>query len=163
MKEFPQGLKIATVWMVVGLVVFLGFKAWENQKERTRFQVTSTGVIEIRRGDDGHYHWPGTINGLAVDFLIDTGATGTAMSQAMARKLSLDPIGRVQSHTAAGVVVGEVVRADVVLQGGISVDRLSVTALAGLGDRPLLGMDVMGKLRWQQRDGVLTIDTGALK
>jgi aspartyl protease family protein len=36
-------------------------------------------------------------------------------------------------------------------------------ALAGLSDRPLLGMDVLGKLRWQQHDGVLTIDTGAAR
>ncbi len=163
MKEFPHGLKIATVWLVIGLAVFLGFRAWEHQKERTRFQVTRTGVIEIRRGPDGHYHWPGKINGLAVDFLIDTGATSTAMSQAMARELSLKAVGQVQSHTAGGIVLGDVVRADLELQGGVSIDRLAVTALAGLGDRPLLGMDVMGKLRWQQRDGVLTIDTGALK
>lgn len=163
MKEFPHSLKIATVWLVTGLVVFLGFRAWEHRQAQTRFQVTSAGVIEIRRGPDGHYHWPGSINGEAVDFLIDTGATGTAMSQAMARRLDLSPLRRVQSHTAAGVVTGEVVRADLTLQGGVRIERLMVTALAGLGDRPLLGMDVMGRLRWQQRDGVLTIDTGALR
>jgi aspartyl protease family protein len=163
MKEFPQSLKIATVWLVAGLVVFLGFRAYEHERESTRFQVTTSGTIEIRRGPDGHYHWPGSINGLSVDFLIDTGATGTAMSQAMARKLELAPLRKVQSHTAGGVVTGELVRADLALQGGVQIDRLAITALAGLGDRPLLGMDVMGKLRWQQRDGVLTIDLGALK
>ena len=26
---------------------------------------------------------------------------------------------------------------------------------------PLLGMDVLGRLRWQQRDGALRIDLGA--
>ena len=161
MKEFPNTLKIVTVWAVIGVVVFLGFRFYEHERQRTSFQVTQAGVIEIRRGPDGHYHWPGRINGLAVDFLIDTGATSTAMSQAMARRLSLEAVRQVQSHTAGGVVTGELVRADVDLQGGVRVERLAIVALAGLDDRPLLGMDVMGRLRWQQRDGVLTIHTEA--
>ncbi|GAB4568043.1 MAG: retroviral-like aspartic protease family protein [Rhizobacter sp.] len=160
MNEFPRTLKIATVWLLLGVGVFLGIRSWEHNQQQSRFQA-SGGVIEIRRGPDGHYHWPGSINGLDVDFLIDTGATGTAMSQAMARELGLQAVGRVQSNTAGGVVTGEVVRADVVLQGGVRVERLAITALAGLSDRPLLGMDVLGKLHWRQRDGLLTIDTGA--
>lgn len=160
MNELPRTLKIATVWLLVGMAVFLGFRALEHSQQQTRFQAAG-GVIEIRRGPDGHYHWPGSINERTVDFLIDTGATGTAMSQAMARELGLEVLGRVQSSTAGGVVIGEVVRADLALQGGVRIERLAITALAGLSDRPLLGMDVLGKLRWQQRDGVLTIDTGA--
>lgn len=39
--------------------------------------------------------------------------------------------------------------------------RLPVVALAGLSDRPLLGMDVLGRLRWQQVDGVLRIEAAA--
>ena len=159
-SEFPHTLKIATVWLLVGLVVFLGFQMFERQQHETRFSAKGE-VIEIRRGPDGHYHWPGSINGLEVDFLIDTGATGTAMSQAMARQLGLETLRRVQSDTAGGVVTGELVRADLMLQGGVRVERMVITALAGLSDRPLLGMDVLGKLRWQQHDGVLTIDTGA--
>ncbi|MBL0729465.1 TIGR02281 family clan AA aspartic protease [Piscinibacter sp. HJYY11] len=161
MKEFPHTAKIITVWLLIGVVVFLGFRYFEHERERTSFQVTNAGVIEIRRGPDGHYHWPGTINGRAVDFLIDTGATRTAMSQALARELSLEPQQAVRSQTAGGVVTGELVRADVLLQGGVRVERLAIVALAGLDGRPLLGMDVMGRLRWQQRDGVLSIHTEA--
>ena len=162
MNEFPRTLKIATIWLLLGTALFLGFRTLEHNQQQSRFQATG-GVIEIRRGPDGHYHWPGSINGREVDFLIDTGATGTAMSQAMARELGLQTVGRVQSNTAGGVVTGEVVRADVALQGGVRVERLAITALAGLSDRPLLGMDVLGKLRWQQHDGLLTIDTGATR
>src|SRR5450631_2614028 len=115
-------------------------------------------TIEIRRGIDGHYHWPGRINGRAVDFLIDTGATGTAIPSALARELKLVPIGTVQSNTAGGLVTGEVVRADVELRGGVSAQRLRVVALPALGRDPLLGMDVLGRLRWQQRDAVLRIE-----
>ena len=157
MSELPHTLKIATVWLLVGLGVFLAFQAFEGQQRRARFQTTGD-VVEIQRGPDGHYHWPGTINGHRVEFLIDTGATGTALSASLARQLGLVALGEVQSSTAGGVVTGEVMRADVVLKGGVRVDDLRIVALPALGDHPLLGMDVLGRLRWQQHDGVLTFD-----
>lgn len=159
MKEMPRTLKIATVWLLLGILVFLGFQALERQKKQTRFH-TRSGTIEIKRGPDGHYHWPGSIEGRPVDFLIDTGATHSAMSQALARSLKLASQQRIKSETAGGVVTGDVVRADVSLHGGVRIERLAMVALSGLGEHPLLGMDVLGKLRWQQRNGVLTIDSG---
>ncbi len=85
-NELPRSFKIATVWLLLGLRMFLGVQWWQNQQARTRFRPTAP-AIEIRRGADGHYHWPGTINGRQVDFLIDTGATGTAISAALAAEL----------------------------------------------------------------------------
>ncbi len=158
-NELPRTVKVVTVWLLLGVLVFLSIQWWQHDRQKTRFQLDG-GVIEIRRGADGHYHWPGSINGRAVDFLIDTGATGTAISAALARELELESIGPVRSNTAGGVVTGQLVRADVALQGGVSAQRLRVVALPGLDDRPLLGMDVLGRLRWQQRDGVLRIELG---
>jgi aspartyl protease family protein len=160
MQEFPRTLKIATVWLLLGVVLFLGFQALEHRERQTRF-LTEGGTIEIRRGADGHYHWPGSINGRSVDFLIDTGATGTALSTALADELGLDGLGPVRSQTAGGLVTGRVVLGDLVLQGGVQVDGLRMIALPALGERPLLGMDVLGRLRWQQYAGVLRIELGA--
>ena len=157
MQDLPRSLKLVTVWLLLGLVVFLGIQGWQHRQAQTRFQAEG-GVIEIRRGPDGHYHWPGSINGKAVDFLIDTGATGTAISSTLASELGLVSIGSVQSSTAAGMVTGIVVLGDVSLQGGIRADRLRLVALPALGERPLLGMDVLGRLRWSQAQGVLRID-----
>ena len=159
-NDLPRTVKLVTVWLLLGLGVFLGIQWWQQRSEQTRFQVLG-GAIEIRRAADGHYHWPGSVNGRAVDFLIDTGATGTAISAALASELGLEPVGSVQSSTAGGVVIGQVVRADVLLQGGVSAQRLRVVALRALGTNPLLGMDVLGRLHWQQRDGVLRIEPGA--
>lgn len=155
-----SGLRIAIVWLLIGTALFVGVQWWQHRQAQTRFSVTAGGTIEIRRGPDGHYHWPGTVNGRAVDFLVDTGATGTAISTALAQELDLQSIGRVRSSTAGGIVVGEVVLADIELRGGIRAERLRVTALPALGERPLLGMNVLGRLGWQQRDGVLIIDAG---
>lgn len=155
--DLPPTFKVVTLWLLLGLAVFLGIQWWLHQQQQTRFQ-SEGGVVEIARGPDGHYHWPGRINGRAVDFLIDTGATSTAISASLARELQLDALGRVQSNTAGGVVSGQVVSANVTLDGGVVADRLRITALPGLGERPLLGMDVLGRLRWTQDAGVLRID-----
>lgn len=156
-NELPRSFKLITVWLLLGALIFVAVQWWLYRARQTQFQV-SGGVVELRRGSDGHYHWPGSINGHAVDFLVDTGATGTAMSAGLARELQLESLGPVQSETAGGRVTGQVVSADLTLQGGVSAQRLRVVALPGLGERPLLGMDVLGRLKWQQGDGVLRFE-----
>ena len=161
-QELPRTFKVVTVWLLVGLLLFLGVQWWMHRAAQARFSAGDE-VIEIRRGPDGHYHWPGRINGRAVDFLVDTGATGTAIPGELARELGLETLGTVQSRTAGGVVTGQVVRADIELRGGLAAQRLRVVALPGLADHPLLGMDMLGRLHWQQVDGVLRIDLRSLR
>ena len=156
MKELPSGLKMATVWLLAGLAVFLGVQAFLSQQRSTRFDMSGEQV-QIRRAADGHYHWPGSVNGQPVDFLVDTGATRSALPMALAQQLQLPVEGRMQSQTAGGTVEGQVVRADLRLQGGVRAERLRIAALPALTS-PLLGMDVLGKLHWRQSDGVLHID-----
>ena len=156
MTELPAWLKHATVWLLLALGVFVGVQAWQAREEATRF-VIDGGTLEIRRGADGHYHWPGRIGGRRVEFLVDTGATGTAIPAALARELGLKLVGRMQSSTAGGLVNGSVVLADLQLEGGVRADRLRIAALPALA-APLLGMDVLGRLRLQQSDGVLRVD-----
>ncbi len=153
MTEFPRTLKHITLWAVLGTVVFLAVLAWQAQQRQSRFSAEG-GVIELRRGPDGHFHWPGTVNGVAVEFLVDTGATRSALPQALAEAAGLVAEGRVQSSTAGGTVTGWSGRADLQLQGGVRVQRLPLTVLPALG-APLLGMDVLGRLRLSVADGVL--------
>jgi len=156
MQELPRALKIATVWLLAGTLLFLLVQGWQRQQQAMQFHVAD-GVIEIRRAADGHFHWPGTIDGVKVDFLIDTGATSTAIPARLATRLGLRPVGQVRVHTAAGVVTAQVVVVDLTLAGGVQAQRLRVVALDGLGERPLLGMDVLGRLQWQQSEGVLRV------
>jgi len=150
--------KLITVWLLVGTAVFLGVQAVQRQAERARFSFdTTSGRIELKRAPDGHFHWPGRVNGVAVDFLVDTGATSTALPLALAQEAGLALEGAMRSSTAGGVVDGRVARADVSLQGGVTAERLRVAVLPRL-ESPLLGMDVISKLRLSQRDGVLTLE-----
>ncbi len=157
-RELPRTLKLVTVWLLLGAAVFLAIQAWLAQQKRARFSVDgASGAIELQRAADGHFHWPGTVNGIAVDFLVDTGATGTALPQALADRAGLVADGSLQSFTAGGVVQGALARADVVLQGGVRAERLRVAVLPRL-DSPLLGMDVLSKMRFTQNDGVLRLE-----
>lgn len=156
MNDLPRSLKIATVWLLGGLVMFLGFEGMQAYQHRAQFSAAG-GVIEIRRGNDGHYHWPGTVNGVAVDFLVDTGATTTALPRALAKRAGLTSGSSIISSTAGGEVRGQLSSADVSLEGGVRVGRLRVTVLPDLG-APLLGMDVLSRLRWSQRAGVLRLE-----
>ncbi len=159
MNDLPGWVKHGTVWLLLALSLFVGVQAWQARARATRFTVDG-GSIEIRRAGDGHYHWPGRINGREVEFLVDTGASGTAIPAALARELGLAAQGSVRSQTAAGVATGSVVVADLALQGGVAAQRLRMVALPGLA-APLLGMDVLGRLRWQQGDGRLRIELQA--
>ena len=156
MNDLPGWLKPTTVWLLLGLLLFLGVQAWQAQQRATRFTIDGQ-TLEIRRSGDGHYHWPGRIGNREVEFLVDTGATGTAIPAALARELGLQAVGSMQSSTAGGVVTGQFVVGDLQLQGGVRAERLRMAALPNLAS-PLLGMDVLGKLRWQQDNGVLKIE-----
>lgn len=155
-QELPHSFKLLTIWLLVGLVVFLGFKAWERERAASRFQLAGETVV-LTRADDGHFHWPGRVGGIEVDFLVDTGATATALPQSLAERAGLKPLGAVRTQTAAGAVEGFVAKADVSLDGGVRAEHLPVTVLPTLG-APLLGMDVLGRLRFTQKPGELRIE-----
>jgi aspartyl protease family protein len=65
--------------------------------------------------------------------------------------------GRACSARSSSAWQGRRVQADLQLDGGVQAERLRMTALPGLS-APLLGMDVLGRLRWQQDGGVLRVD-----
>jgi aspartyl protease family protein len=64
------------------------------------------GSIVMHVGSGGHFMSEGSINGAAVRFMVDTGATSIALSEADARRIGLDyKKGRMgQSSTANGLV-----------------------------------------------------------
>jgi aspartyl protease family protein len=156
MKDFPHTLKFVTVWLLLGTALFLGVQAWQAQQARSRFS-SRGGVIELQRAPDGHFHWPGRVNGVAVVFMIDTGATRTALPAALGAQAGLRPEGSIQSDTAGGQVQGQLARADVQLDGGVRIDPLRVALLPGL-TTPLLGMDVLSRVRFSQLGGVLRLE-----
>lgn len=155
MRDIPSSVKHATVWLLILLGGVLAAQAWQARQQAQRSEVSADGqTVILRRGPDGHFHWPGQVNGQAVDFLVDTGATRTALPAALAEGLPREAT--VQSQTAGGLATGHVVRVALALEGGVRVAALPVTVLPGLST-PLLGMDVLSRLQFQQSDGELRL------
>lgn len=154
-KELPSSFKLATVWLLVLTLGFLGFQAFERQRQQSRFELNGQEIV-LKRAPDGHFHWRGRIQGHSVDFMVDTGASRTALPAALARELGLETSGVVRSSTAGGVVDGSQAHIDLELAGGVQARQLRVTVLPQL-DVPLLGMDVLSRLSFTQQAGELRI------
>lgn len=157
MQELPGTLKVVTVWLLLATALFLGVQAWLADRSRVDFRVLGMGVVELGRAADGHFHWPARVNGRPVDFLVDTGATRSALPGALAERLGLEAGRAVRSATAGGEVRGYEAVIDLDLEGGPQITRLRVTVLPELGS-PLLGMDVLSRLRFSQQGGVLRLE-----
>ena len=157
MNELPRTLKLVTVWLLLGTGVFLGAQWWLHERARPRIELDGTRLT-LLRGPDGHYHWPGTVQGRAVTFLVDTGATTTALPGALAAQLGLRREGTLQSQTAGGTVMAWQARAEVGLAGGLRFSNLAVTVIDRMTGPPLLGMDVLSRLRLVQDGPRLLIE-----
>jgi aspartyl protease family protein len=157
MRPTRYAIKLASIWLGVTALAFAGIKYWESRQEASMTKAHGA-ALEIRRAPDGHYHWSGYVNGEAVEFLIDTGASSTALPAALAARLGLPAVGSVRSMTARGEIQSPVVVADLALVGGFNFPNLPIVVPAGLIEPPLLGMDVLGRLAWRQADGILIIE-----
>jgi aspartyl protease family protein len=104
-----------------------------------------TAVLHVNA--QGHYLVSGSINGLPVRFLVDTGATMVSMGRAEATRLGLNLSGAESgtAYTANGPVPVMRVRLDRVNVGDITLD--AVDALVHEHDLPiaLLGMSFLNR------------------
>jgi aspartyl protease family protein len=86
-----------------------------STNERPDPAPSSDGGLDIRRSDNGHFYADVDVNGTKVHMLIDTGATGIALSREDARSAGIaTSIGMndVVGEGADGSVHGEVVIVD---------------------------------------------------
>lgn len=159
MQELPRTLKILTVYGLVFVVLFLGIQWWMAEQRKPRMVMDAAGQMQIvlSRDRSGHYVWQGAINGKEVEFLVDTGATQTSISKALANELGLTETGSATFNTANGSVRGSLVSATLVLAGGLRFERQRIAVLPMMDQVSLLGMDVLGKLKLEQQGKELRI------
>lgn len=127
------------------------------QQPNTLQSVGIGNTAVLKRGLDGHYRTEALINGEKVEVLVDTGATGVAISQAVADKLNLKSISAVRTNTANGDAVGYMVRLDSVKVGGVEAKSVSAMIAPGLQGEVLLGMSYLGLMDVRLFKGEMTI------
>ena len=138
-------LVFSVIWVALVLLVFYLVDNIQNPNKAWRLGDNASIVI-LKRGLDGHYRAEATINNEKVDVLVDTGATGVAISQKIADKLQLESINAVRTSTANGDTVSYMVRLDSVKVGGVEAKNVAATIAPGLDGDVLLGMSYLGRM-----------------
>lgn len=107
-------------------------------------------AVMIDRMSSGHFEIRASLNGAPVNFLIDTGASGTVLSAADASRVGFDPDALsydVPVMTANGLAHAARVTAEEIRVGDIVRSRVPVlVAQAGRLEQSLLGMNFIGTL-----------------
>ena len=123
-------------------------------------QVGADGVAElvVQRDRSGQYVVPGSVNGVAVEFLLDTGATDVAIPAALARRLKLARGAEIEIETASEVIPGYLVTLDDVTIGPLSLKRVrGSVSERSIHDEVLLGMSYLRHFELSQRGRSLTV------
>ena len=165
--DLPRALGLL---MALGAVVALaGFAAvaldlWPSLTARFEPRIISRvgagGAPElvVQRDRSGHYVVPGTVNGVDVEFLLDTGATDVAIPPSLARRLKLRRGPEVEIITASDVIPGYLVTLDEVSIGPLSLKRVRGSVSEhSIGEEVLLGMSFLRHFELSQRGRALTL------
>lgn len=105
---------------------------------------------------NNHFFANGEVNGVRVEFLIDTGASMTSVPKSVATGMRLEgPCHPVRLQTANGTVTGcSYTNASIRFA---SYETIATVVVAPELTSPLLGMNILGKMRLEQLGDKLTI------
>ncbi len=124
-------------------------------------QTVEGGVTRIPIGRDGHFWLRAHVNGTPERFLIDTGATVTALSPdaAEAAGLKVQPLRQsVVLKTANGTVEARIGTIDELKFGNIVARDLDTVITPGLGQTNVIGMNLLTRLAsWRVENNVLIL------
>ncbi|MFT7228450.1 MAG: aspartyl protease family protein [Methylophilaceae bacterium] len=139
-----NGLFLSIIWLCLGAVIY--YLVDNIQNPNKMHALGTEAEVVLKRGLDGHYRAEALINGQKVNVLVDTGATGVAISQAVADKLQLKSVSAIRTATANGDAVGYLVRLESVKLGGLEANNVSASIAPGLQGDVLLGMSFLGRM-----------------
>ncbi|MDO9337367.1 MAG: TIGR02281 family clan AA aspartic protease [Caulobacteraceae bacterium] len=104
---------------------------------------------QVTKGADGHYWATADVDGSAIRFLVDTGATAVALTATDAQRLGLD-LSRltygVPVTTADGKTMAAQVKLRSVTIAGARVENVDALVLQSGLETSLLGMSYLGRL-----------------
>ena len=139
----------AVIWVLIFVGVISAVGMWGQVKQTVSpFQTAvSDSQISVPRGRDGHYHVTLSVNGVDVDFVIDTGASQIVLSHEDATRIGIETadlryLG--SASTANGVVRTAPVRLQNVTLGPITDRNVPAVVNQGEMDGSLLGMSYLG-------------------
>jgi aspartyl protease family protein len=124
-------------------------------------QVVEGGETRIPLARDGHFWLRAQVNGEPVSFMVDTGATLTAVSSQVAERVGLEPRPGgvpVRLNTANGTISADIATIDELRFGNIAARGLDTVIAPGLGETSVVGMNLLSRLQsWRVEDNTLIL------
>jgi len=149
---------VASLLLLGLLYVYFENTLQARNHPNQQLQIAPGSELVLKRSRNGHYFFPGTINGQPVTFLLDTGATLVSVPAHLAEELGLKPGARQQSVTANGTVTTRATRVDALAFGPFDLRGVPASLNPGMGgDQVLLGMSVLKHLEFTQRGDTLIL------
>ncbi len=147
------------IWLGIFLVIITGyaFRFELNYISQRVFSVlvpsyswvNKQGELVINRSSDGHFYINALVNGVKIQFMIDTGASDVALTTEDAEKLGFDlsslRFTKIYS-TANGLSKAASVQLDRLMIGDNVFKNVDAHVGTGGLDISLLGMSVLGRL-----------------
>jgi aspartyl protease family protein len=163
-ESTPEGVKLLSANSESALVEFNGQRETLQLGEGTRVAASAaserSGQVTLTADARGHFVTVGTINGVSVRFLVDTGATSIALSTAEATRLGINYLSghRAYTSTANGTIPVYRLNLDSVRVGDITVNNVEAAVLDGAGLHiALLGMSFLNRMQMKRDGDTLTL------
>lgn len=169
MSEAPQPgqragrVMLVLAWLAALLLATHFFGGWEERQRNPNQAPQSLrgeNFVEVHLASSrqGHYLANGQINGQAVTFLLDTGATAVAVPEPLARELGLPAGAPIMINTANGRATAHRTRLASLRLGEIELRDVAALIAPGMdGDEVLLGMSALKQLEFSQKGGTLVL------
>ena len=150
--SWNKTLQHAAVWLFIFLGAIAAFGLWGDisQTVKPRQAVfADKNRIVVPRSPNGHYYIDTTVNGAAVRFVLDTGASALVLTQDDARRAGLEP-SKLDYFSRAMTANGEVRTAPVRLEsltlGSVTDTNIAAVVNGGEMSESLMGMEYLQ--RW---------------
>jgi aspartyl protease family protein len=124
-------------------------------------QVVEGRETRVPLARDGHFWLRAKINGVPARFLVDTGATLTAVSAETAERAGLTPRRAgipIRMQTANGLVAAQLTEIDDLSFGNVAAHGIDAIIAPGLGPTNVIGMNLLSRLAsWRVENNVMIL------
>ena len=169
--SFGYVAKAGLSWIAIFAALFAIFSfrfEFKNIWERAKADISGTAgqsvageTIELRRQDDGHYWLQVDVNGKAVRFMIDSGATFTAINARTANEAGVDVDDNgypVILSTANGRVAAKRGMVQSLKIGPHNIQNHQVVVSDSFGDTNVLGMNFLDSMQsWKVERNIMVL------
>ncbi len=170
-RRLPLGYvaKAGLAWIAIFATLFAIFSfrfefigIWDRVKadiSGTAGQNISSEAIELRRQDDGHYWLTVNINGKPVRFMVDSGATMTAINATTAREAGVEADGYpIILGTANGRIAAKRANVRSLTVGPHSIENHQVVVSERFGEVNVLGMNFLNSMQsWRVEANMMVL------